>query len=236
MFTVKDATLTVPAGGTAKATVTADTTLGTADGIYGGTLLAAGDGQEVRTGLVVDREVESYDRTLKHLDGNGKDSSNYSTTLTDRTQRKFEVPYQEGPVTLRVPKGTYALGDSIYGPTKSFAVLVQPTLKVAARATVTLDSRKAKPIAVTTPDAGARLTASHISYDDTALGIASSWSLGADTVIRTLGIGAESPTLNAQYNSVWKASGTAAKHAATKAELAEVKYGVGSSAPGARAR
>ncbi|MEU5998395.1 hypothetical protein ABZ837_11250, partial [Streptomyces sp. NPDC047197] len=26
------------------------------------------------------------------------------TTLTDRTQRKIEVPYREGPVTLRVPK------------------------------------------------------------------------------------------------------------------------------------
>lgn len=251
MFTVKDAKLTVPAGGTAKTTVTADTTLGTSDGIYGGTLLAAGDGQEVRTGLVVDREVESYDLTLKHLDVNGKDSSNYTTTLTDRTQRKIEVPYREGPVTLRVPKGTYALESSVYGPTKSFAVFVQPKLKVAAKATVTLDSRKAKPVAVTTPDAGARLTMSDISYDDAALGIASSWSLGKDTVIRTLGLGAASPTLNAQYNGVWKASGTAAqkvdyrlgfsrsgswfsglKHAATKAELAEVKYGVGSSAAG----
>ncbi|MFD4476758.1 S8 family serine peptidase [Streptomyces sp. NPDC058471] len=251
MFTIKDAKLTVPASGTAKTTVTADTTLGTSDGIYGGTLLAAGDGQEVRTGLVVDREVESYDLTLKHLDVNGKDSSNYTTTLTDRTQRKIEVPYREGPVTLRVPKGTYGLESSIYGPTKSFAVFVQPKLKVAAKATVTLDSRKAKPVAVTTPDAGARLTTSDISYDDAALGIASSWSLGGDTVIRTLGLGAASPTLNAQYNGVWKASGTAArkvdyrlgfsrsgswfsglKHAATKAELAEVKYGLGSSAAG----
>ncbi|MEV8319262.1 S8 family serine peptidase [Streptomyces sp. NPDC059900] len=249
MFTVKDAKLTVPAGGTAKTTVTADTRTGTADGIYGGTLLAAGDGQEVRTGLVVDREVESYDLTLKHLDVNGSNSTHYVTTLTDRTQRKIEIPYQEGPVTVRVAKGTYALESSVYGPTKSFAVFVQPTLKVAAKATVTLDSRKAKPVAVTTPDAGARLAASHISYDDTARGIAGSWSLGEGTVIRTLGLGPASPTLNAQYNGIWKASGTAAKkvdyrlgfsrsgswfsglkHAATKAELAEVNYGVGTSA------
>ncbi|MER5252667.1 S8 family peptidase [Streptomyces sp. NPDC002855] len=251
MFTVKDAELTVPAGGTAKTTVTADTRIGSADGVYGGTLLAAGDGQEVRTGLVVDREIESYDLTLGHLDVNGKDSSSYVTTLTDRTQRKIEVPYREGPVTLRVPKGTYALESSVYGPTKSFAVFVQPKLKIGAKTTVTLDSRKAKPVAVTTPDAGARLTASHISYDDAALGIASSWSLGDGAVIRTLGIGPDSPTLNAQYNGVWKASGTAAtkvdyrlgfsrsgswfsglKHATTKAELAEVKYGVGASAAG----
>ncbi|WP_409062297.1 S8 family serine peptidase [Streptomyces sp. SYP-A7185] len=251
LFTVKDAKLTVPAGGSAKTTVTAHTRIGTADGVYGGTLLASGDGQEVRTALVVDREVESYDLTLKHLDVNGKDSLNYATTLTDSTQRKIEVPFSEGPVTLRVPKGTYALESSVFGPTKSFAVFVQPKLKVAAKATLTLDSRQAKPVAVTTPDAGARLTAAHISYDDSALGIASSWSLGGDTVIRTLGLGAASPTLNAQYNGVWKASGAAAtkvdyrlgfsrsgswftglKHATTKAELAEVKYGLGASAAG----
>ncbi|MFF8653195.1 S8 family peptidase [Streptomyces huasconensis] len=249
MFTVKDSRLTVPAGGTAKTTVTADTKAGTADGVYGGTLLAAGDGQEVRTGLVVDREVESYDLTLKHLDINGKASSNYTTMLTDGAQRKIEVPFREGPVTVRVPKGTYAVESAVYGPTKSFAVFVQPKLKVGAKATVTLDSRKAKPVAVTPPDAGARHTESNISYDDTTLGIASSWSLSDGTALRTLGIGPDSPTLNAQYNGHWKASATAAKkvdyrlafsrtgnwfsglkHAATKAELAEVKYGVGASA------
>ncbi|MFF8646210.1 S8 family serine peptidase [Streptomyces sp. NPDC015345] len=255
MYTVKDTKLTVPAGGTAKTTVTADTKSGTADGIYGGTLLATGGGQEVRTGLVVDREVESYDLTLKHLDVNGKDSSNYTTTLTDRAQRKIEVPFREGPVTVRVPKGTYALESSVYGPTKSFAVFVQPKLKVGAETTLTLDSRKAKPVAVTTPDAGARLTESNISYDDTTLAIASSWSFGGGTVMRTLGLGPDSPTLNAQYNGHWKASGTASdkvdyrlafsrtgnwfsglKHATTKAELAEVKYGVGASAAGRKGR
>ncbi|MEV7192683.1 S8 family peptidase [Streptomyces sp. NPDC093510] len=247
LFTVKDAEVTVPAGGTAKTTVTADTRLGTANGVYGGTLLATGDGQEVRTGLVVDREVESYDLTLKHLDINGGNSLNYTTTLTDaRTQRKIEVPYKEGLTTLRVPKGTYALESTVYGPTKSFAVFVQPKLKVAAKATLTLDSRKAKPVAVTAPDAGARLTESYISYDDTALGIANSFSLGEGAVIRTLGLGSASPTLNAQYNGVWKAPAAKSdyrlafsrtgswfsglKHATTKAELAEVKYGVGASA------
>ncbi len=251
MFTLKDTKLTVPAKGTAKTTVTADTKLGTADGIYGGTVLAAGDGQSVRTGLVVDREVESYDVTLTHLDVNGKRTASYTTTLTERaTQTKTTVPYDSsGTATVRLPKGTYGLESSVHGPTKAFAVFVQPKLKVGAKSTITLDSRKAKPVAVTAPDRTARLTASDISYDDTAAGIAGSWSLSADADIRTAGLGAASPTLNAQYNGVWKVPGSSAKkvdyrlafsrtgnwftglkHATTKAELAEVKYGVGSSA------
>ncbi|MBW5422772.1 S8 family serine peptidase, partial [Streptomyces sp. BG9H] len=252
MFTVKDSRLTVPAGGTAKTTVTADTRLGTANGTYGGTVLAEGEGQSVRTGLVVDREVESYDLTVAHLDIDGKESTHYITTLTDRsTQQKITVPFRDGPATVRVPKGTYALESSVYGQTTEFAVFVQPEVKVGADRKITLDSRKAKRVAVTAPDRSARVTASDISYDDSAAGIAATWSLGGGTVIRTAGLGAESPTLNAQYSGVWRAPGAAGKktdyrlafvrtgswfsgldHAVTKAEVAEVKFGVGASAAG----
>ncbi|MFI8932690.1 S8 family serine peptidase [Streptomyces sp. NPDC053474] len=251
MFTLKDTKLTVPAQGTAKTTVTADTKPGSADGVYGGTVLAAGDGQSVRTGLVVDREVESYDVTLKHLDVNGRSASTYTTTLTERaTQTKITVPYHSsGTATVRLPKGTYGLESSVYGQTPEFAVFVQPKLKVAADSTLTLDSRKAKPIAVTAPDRAARLTESDLSYDDPAAGIAGSFSLGRATTLRTAGLGASSTTLNAQYNGVWKVPGSSAKkvdyrlafsrtgswftglkHATTKAEVAEVTYGIGSSA------
>lgn len=50
--------LTVPAGGTAQATVTADTRLGSADGLYSGAITASGGGHSVRTAVAVDREVE----------------------------------------------------------------------------------------------------------------------------------------------------------------------------------
>ncbi|MGA4844148.1 S8 family peptidase [Streptomyces sp. G45] len=250
MFTVKDAKLTVPAGGSAKTTVTVDTKLGTADGLYGGTVLAAGDGQSVRTGLVVEREIESYDVTFKHLGVDGRSASTYTTTLTDRaTQEKITVPYGDGLVTVRVPKGTYAVESTVYEPTADFAVFVQPKLKVAAEQSLTLDARKAKPMAVTAPDRAARLVEANISYDDPNAQIAGTWSLGAGTVVRTAGLGSASPTLKAQYSGLWRPSGAAGKkvdyrlgffrtgswftglkHATTKAEVAEVKLGLGASA------
>ncbi|GGV11030.1 S8 family peptidase [Streptomyces spectabilis] len=248
MFTVKDAKVTVPAGGSAKTTVTVDTKLGTADGAYGGSLLAAGDGQSVRTGLIVEREVESYDLTFRHLDTSGAGASTYVTTLTDpATQKKFQVPYSQGKATLRVPKGTYALESSVYGPGDSLSVFVQPKLTVGADKAITLDSRKAKPFAVTTPDRTARRTEASVSYEDQAGAIAGTWNLTGRTAIRTAGLGGGSPTFNAQYSGVWKVPGTkkvdyrlafnrtgtwftGLKHAATKAELAEVKVGLGASA------
>ncbi|MEU2561093.1 S8 family peptidase [Streptomyces longispororuber] len=252
MFTVKDSKLTVPAGGTAKTTVTVDTKLGSTDGAYGGTVLAAGNGQSVRTGLIVDREVESYDVTVKHLDINGANSTHYVTTFTDRaTQKKFTVPFRTGPATVRLPKGTYVLESSVYGPTTTFAAFVQPKLKLGADQAITLDTRKAKPVAVTAPDPGARLTASNIAYEDQTAGIAANWNLGDNTVIRTAGIGTASPTFHAQYVGLFEAPGTAGgktdyrlafgrtgnwfpglQHAVTKAEVAEVKYGLGASVTG----
>lgn len=252
MFTVKDATLTVPAGGTAKTTVTADTRLGTADGSYGGTVVATGEGQSVSTGLFVEREVESYDVKLTHLDVRGEGASSYTTTLTDHaTQNKVSVPYSTGAATVRLPKGTYALESSVFGPTSSFAVFVQPVLNVGANAAITLDSRKAKAMSIVPPDRAASLKTANISYDDTRLAIANSWSVNGATVIRTMGIGPESPTLKAQYNGEWKAAGAAAKtvnyrlafnrtgswfsglsQTLTKADVAEVKYGVGASVTG----
>ncbi|MEW2527353.1 S8 family serine peptidase [Streptomyces sp. NPDC047071] len=249
LFTAADTKLTVPAGGTAKTTVTVNTKLGTADGTYGGSLLAAGDGQAVRTGLVVEREVESYDVTFRHLDADGASASTYVTTLTDpATQKKLQVPYRRGEATLRVPKGTYALESSAYDPSGRLTVFVQPKLTVGGKKSITLDARKAKPFAVTTPDRTARLTEAHISYEDQATGISGSWSLTDATAIRTAGIGPESPTFEAQYSGLWKVPGatkkvdyrlafgrtgtwfTGLKHATAKAELAEMKIGAGSSA------
>ncbi|MFI6638812.1 S8 family serine peptidase [Streptomyces sp. NPDC050504] len=252
MFTVKDAKLTVPAGGTAKTTVTVNTRLGDADGSYGGTVLAEGDGQAVRTGLFVEREVESYDLKLTHLDVQGKPASSYTTTLTERaTQHKVTVPYSTGAATVRLPKGTYALESSVFAPAGSFAIFVQPTLKVGANAAVTLDTRKAKPMSVVAPDRTAKLRTANISYDDPELAIANSWSVDGSTVIRTLGIGPASPSLNAQYNGAWKAAGAAGKgvdyrfafnrtgswfsglsQTLAKADVAAVKYGVGASVTG----
>jgi subtilisin family serine protease len=68
MFTVTPRTLQVPAGGQATATLTTDTSVNGPDGTYGGTIVATGDGNVVRTPLGVQREAESYDVGLDFLD------------------------------------------------------------------------------------------------------------------------------------------------------------------------
>ena len=71
MFTFTPAQLTIPAGGQASATVTADTSVDAPDGLYSGVVTATGSGQTVRTLVGVDREVESHEVTLKLVNHDG---------------------------------------------------------------------------------------------------------------------------------------------------------------------
>ncbi|MFJ7265605.1 S8 family peptidase [Streptomyces sp. NPDC099050] len=259
MFTVKDAQLTIPAGGTAKTTVTADTRKGTKDGAFGGSVLAAGDGQEVRTGLMVEREVESYDVTLRHLDVNGANPSTYYTTVTKLgtgLEGRFEVPYDpSGTVVQRLPKGDYLLEGVVWGPNATLGFFVQPVLKLTGKTTVTFDSRKAKPFAVTPPDPGAKLTSAFAGFHDEAAMVSDMWATDGITKILTQHLGPAAPTLRAQYTGLWKTPGAAGKNIdyrlafnrtgtffsgldrkLTRADVAQVKLGFGASVTGAKAQ
>ncbi|MCX4775713.1 S8 family peptidase [Streptomyces sp. NBC_01264] len=257
MFTVKDAQLTVPAGGSATTTVTADTRKGTVDGAFGGTVLAAGDGQEVRTGLVVEREVESYDVTLRHLDVKGGSPATYYTTVTrlgTGSEGRFEVPYDpSGTVVQRLPKGEYLLEGVVWGPDSTLGFFVQPLLKLTGKTTVTFDSRKAKPFAVTPPDPSAKLVSAYTGFYDEAANVSDMWSTDGATKILTQHLGPATPTLHGQYNGLWKTPGAAGKNIdyrlafnrtgtwfdgldrkLTLADVAEVKLGFGASVAGAK--
>ncbi|MCX5128616.1 S8 family peptidase [Streptomyces sp. NBC_00347] len=257
MFTVKDAQLTVPAGGTATTTVTADTRKGSVDGAFGGTVLAAGDGQEVRTGLVVEREVESYDVTLKHLDVNGGNPLTYYTTVTKLgtgMEGRFEVRYDpSGTVVQRLPKGDYLLEGVLWGPNSTLGFFVQPMLKLTGKTTVTFDARKAKPFNITPPDPTAKLVSAFAGFYDEAAMVSDMWATDGSTKILTQHLGPATPTLRAQYNGLWKTPGTAGKNVdyrlafnragswfsgldrkLTKADVAEVKLGFGASVTGAK--
>ncbi|MFE1292225.1 S8 family serine peptidase [Streptomyces sp. NPDC058751] len=259
MFTVKDAELTVPAGGSATTTVTADTRQGSADGTFGGSVLAEGDGQSVRTGLAVVREVESYDVTLRHTGVDGAAPwSYYSTITTVGTDVPEHIDFPNHPtgvITRRLPKGDYQLESFVYNPDDKLAVFVQPVLKVTAKTTIDLDSRKAKPFAVTLPDPDARLVSATVGYDDQAAGTSNYWVTSGQTQILTAALGPAGAGLRAQYNGVWKAPGTAGENVdyrlafhrtgrwftgldrtVTRADLAEVKLGFGASVTGAKGR
>ncbi|MFJ7159887.1 S8 family peptidase [Streptomyces sp. NPDC101118] len=255
MFTVKNTQLTVPAGGTAQTTVTVDTRKGTADGQFGGSVLAAGDGQSVRTGLAVVREVESYDITLRHRDENGGTPDAYYATLT-RTgaggpgEPIYPEIEEDGTVVQRLAKGTYHLESLVISPgtDNRMAVFVQPVLKVTGKATVTMDASKAKPFAVTPADPAARLVSANVGYDAAGTGVSGSWVVAGSTKFRTAALGPSLPTLRAQYNGVWKVPGAAGRNVdhrlafnrtgswftgltrtVTKADVAEVRLGFGAS-------
>lgn len=255
MFTVKDAQLTVPAGGSATTTVTADTRKGTVDGAFGGTVLAAGGGQEVRTGLVAVREVESYDVTLRHLDVNGAKPLTYYTMISKIGEgERFEVPYDpSGTVVQRLPKGDYQVQGVVFGPDATVGFFVQPVLKLTGKTTVTFDSRKAKPFAVTPPDPRAQLVSAFAGYSDETAGVSDMWATDGVTRILTQHLGPAAPKLRAQYNGVWKTPGAAGRNVdyrlafhrtgtwfngldrkLTRADVAEVKLGFGASVTGAK--
>ncbi|MEU9781147.1 S8 family serine peptidase [Streptomyces phaeochromogenes] len=170
MFAVSPGQLTVPAGGTANASVTADTRAGSADGSFGGSVQAtSADGKtQVRTAVGVEREVESYDLTVKHLDENGEPIGDAATQLSSIHSDFYAelADEQDGELTVRVPKGVYTLSGMIHPSydAATHAVLVQPMLNLDKDTTVVIDARQAKPVDITVPDAAAKNTEATVVY------------------------------------------------------------------------
>ncbi|GGO07756.1 S8 family peptidase [Micromonospora parathelypteridis] len=152
MLTVSPATLVVPAGGRAEATITVDTRVDATDGVYQGALTATGAGDlRVRTPFALNREIESYDVRLNHTGRDGKPATEYSTVAANLTTGEFTtldgVP---GGGTMRLPKGRYGLYSTIHEGDAS-TLLVQPLLDVRGPITEAVDARTAKPVALTVP-------------------------------------------------------------------------------------
>ncbi|MFC4017250.1 S8 family serine peptidase [Micromonospora sp. GCM10011542] len=155
MFALGASQVTVPAGGTAGTTVTADTRIGT-DGYWTGRIVARAGTAVAVTPLAVNREVESYTVTVRHLDGTGAATSDYGTSLVDLRTFATYYPYDpDGTVEIRLPKGRYGLGSIVFGDDGAAAQLAQPELVVEGDTTVTVDARLARPVRVTVPQRSA---------------------------------------------------------------------------------
>ncbi|MEU6226994.1 S8 family peptidase [Streptomyces sp. NPDC047042] len=168
-FKLSATTVRVPAGGRASVGYTVNTRLGgTLDGAYSSYVTATAGAQSVRTAAAVNREIESYDVTVKHIDKAGQPTGDYYTTLAGysglATDRGYQVPTNtSGTTTMRLPRGTYLLDAWI---AKDFTRpdlggggldwLVQPKLTVTGNTSVTIDARTAKAADITVPDAGAK--------------------------------------------------------------------------------
>ncbi|QFZ24117.1 peptidase S8 [Saccharothrix syringae] len=153
---VSPAKLTVPAGGEATASVTADTRVAAADGLYAGAVVATGGPAPLRTALSVDREVESYDVTFDYVDATGAPADDYYSSIIGMDNDTFAFPFDaDGSFTLRLPRGEYFTNSDVVTGDAALALLPHPSLAVTADTTVTLDARAARPLRITAPDEGA---------------------------------------------------------------------------------
>ncbi|WP_406421620.1 S8 family peptidase [Streptomyces sp. NBC_00842] len=155
--------VTVPAGGTAEVPLTANTRLGgTTDGSYSAYVVATGGGQTVRTAAAVEREIESYDVTLKAIGRDGKAPAAARADLSgldDAISDVWLMPeITNGSLKLRVPKGLYTLSaDQMLGSDDTYKGgdwFAQPKLNVTKNTTVTFDARTTKPVSITLPVKG----------------------------------------------------------------------------------
>lgn len=161
MFTLDAQRLTVPANGTATVGLTADTRPGgEVNGVYTGTVTARGTDQIVRTRAVVEREVETYDVTVRHLGSDGAPAtfvrpSLYGLTGLGTAGHDYATTVRDGAYTARLPKGVYFLDGLITDPDGTDSRITAPHFEVTGDTTVTLDARSAKPMDITGPDPAA---------------------------------------------------------------------------------
>ncbi|SMC57305.1 S8 family peptidase [Lentzea albidocapillata] len=148
LFSVSPAKLTVPAGGTATATVTADVTKQPAGGVFGGAIVASG----LRTAVVADLEVESYDIKVTGVERSGVTTASTFAFLINVDTGARVWPNSTTGVA-RVAKGRYILNGSVMSSSGAYThdVINYPNLTVSGATTINLDARQAKPVKVTLP-------------------------------------------------------------------------------------
>jgi hypothetical protein len=155
MFTVSPASLTIPAGGSASASIMANTRIGAIDGALSSRLIATASGGRVSLPVAVTREAESYDLTLRHLGREG--TPVFFSTLVERTDKLVSTDgfyAGVGEVTFRLPKGRYAIRSSMpVGSAGGLPVLMRPAFSLNATETLTFDAREVQVIQLTPPTA-----------------------------------------------------------------------------------
>lgn len=220
-FKLAATSVTVPAHGTAAVGFTVDTKLGsTVDGAYSSYVTATGDGQTVRTAAAVQREVESYDVTLKFIGRDGKPAPYYSADLTGvaglANSQQLNPYDNSGTVKARAPKGTYLLNTAIFrdpqDASKGIDSIAQPKLTVDKKQTITIDARKAKPVDITVPASGAKSVLAAPEWDvtigDGQYGFG--WFLDTYKNFHTAHLGPQLPagTLTQQWDGHWTKGAT----------------------------
>lgn len=159
MFTVDKKRITVPAGGKAKVTVTADTRGDSADGRYSGAVVAENGKTTVNTPIAVTKEAESYDLTVNQIGPGGKPNGAATLSITDQDTLEPQPVYGEGPNrTIRLPKGKYLLSSLMLvgNPKDGQSHMLTRSLDISENTTIDVDFRETKPIKVSPPNQNAK--------------------------------------------------------------------------------
>ncbi|WP_413752878.1 S8 family peptidase [Streptomyces sp. R-74717] len=226
-FTLGADKVTVPAGGTADVPLTVNTKLGgTADGSYSAYVVGTGGGQTVRTAAAVEREIESYDLTVKTIGRDGKPAKFYDSSLYGLSGQARDVwrnPTGDGGTAkVRVPRGGYTLNSGVYidpeDYTKGTDWLSQPNLNITKNVTVTFDARKAKPVNFTLPATGTKpqLATSDLQFGSKNNSYTYGWLLGTYQNFHTAQVGPK--VTDGSLSQYW--SGTWSKGASTRYDIA----------------
>ncbi|MEV2238527.1 S8 family serine peptidase [Micromonospora sp. NPDC049891] len=186
VFTLGTERVQVPAGGTASATVTVDTSVDSPDGHYTGRVVARAGDLVAITPMAVHKEVESYTLTVRHLSRQGAVPDDYVTFLLgldDLTDIFVSDP--DGTAEVRVPKGRYGLVSFLFDEASEELVLMaQPELVVESDAEAVVDARTAKPVRMTVPDRSA--TPALVAVDANFL--LDDWSAGFGALADDFGV------------------------------------------------
>ncbi|MGZ0152869.1 S8 family serine peptidase [Kribbella sp. WER1] len=157
-------TLTVPAHGTANLPVTMNTRSGP-DGRYSGEVIARSGDRTISAAIAVDKEVESYNLTVKHIGPDGKPAPTATTSVLDDNYQTRTLQDPSGTVTVRVPKAKYELENGLVvprGDRSDTYLMIQPYLDLTTDTTVVMDARLAKPFRITARPAGAAVVSGAI--------------------------------------------------------------------------
>jgi subtilisin family serine protease len=159
--------VTVPAGGQAVVTVTADTGVDGPEGLYSGQLVARGGSTTVSTPVSVHKEPPTYQLTIRHVDATGAPATGASTFVhgIDNDEDDLHGP-EDGVVTLRLPRGRYGVYTimSDGAETPNYAIVSRPLVDLTADTTVTVDAREAKPLELTVAEPTAQPTSLDVWY------------------------------------------------------------------------
>ncbi|MET7479680.1 S8 family peptidase [Streptomyces sp. NPDC005648] len=257
-FKLAATTVKVPAGGKASVGFTVNTKLGgTLDGAYSSYVTATGGGQTVRTAAAVQREVQSYSVTFKHIGRDGQPTADYNDVLLGYSGlangRGYAVTVDNsGTTTMRLPKGKYLfdawIAKDMVNFTGGLDWLVQPSLNVTKDLSVTVDARRTRAADITVPDAQAKQQSAMIDYGYDAAGIGFAFGAQSWDDIRVASLGGDVSGLQQTWSAQFTKGDDTEYDVATNAvvkrfqggkvrhfkagELATVKANLGSGEPG----